>query len=331
MTLIPTGSESQPRASVIIPLHRDGAVFRKCLAQTLSMPARTDFEVIVVSDRPVEDLPQEVTFIVTGSSVDTSPAEKRDIAVASSRGEFLAFIDDDAYPHLQWLDRALSSLEEPDVDAVGGPGITPPESGWKEKLGGAIYESILGSGPLRHRFTAIGEPRVSDDLPAYNLVLSRKVLDAVGGWGSTFYGGEDTKLCLELIGANFTLQHHPSVLVFHHRRAVLMPHLRQVGNVGRHRGFFVRRFPLTSKRAYYFLPALLVSSAPLILALSWMSLRRAPRTTAAVWGMLWTAISASTYKRAGVSALLLPGVLVCHHIMYGVNFVRGLLGGELRR
>jgi cellulose synthase/poly-beta-1,6-N-acetylglucosamine synthase-like glycosyltransferase len=244
-------SEVIPRVSVVVPLHRDGSVFRRCLREIVEMKSEQSFEVVVVSDRVVTHLPAGVAFASTGSQADTSPAEKRDKAVFLARGEYLAFIDDDAYPRSDWLDSALLALVRTGAVAVGGPGVTPPDSPWRERMGGAVYESRLGSGPLRHRFVSVAPPLFSDDLPAYNLVISREALEAVGGWSSTFYGGEDTKLCLTLVQAGFRLLYDPQVVVFHNRRPILIPHLRQVANVGRHSLFAsIRRLPARASTSF---------------------------------------------------------------------------------
>jgi cellulose synthase/poly-beta-1,6-N-acetylglucosamine synthase-like glycosyltransferase len=318
-----------PRVSVIVPLHRDGPVFRYCLRKIVEMNTEVSFEVIVVSDQEISGLPSEVTFLHTGAGQDTSPAVKRDLGATKARGEFLAFIDDDAYPRSDWIDRAIGVLRGSGVDGVGGPGITPPGSPWRERLGGAVYESVLGSGPLRHRFRASGQPRESDDLPAYNLFVARQALDSIGGWASTYYGGEDTKVCLDLVEAGFRLQHDPSVVVYHFRRPVLLPHLRQVANVGRHRGHFVRRFPKSSRRAIYFAPAALALFALPAFAVAVGEFFRAPRRFLAATLIIWLGVASTAVRSAGLGAVVFPGVLICHHMAYGASFIRGLLGPEL--
>lgn len=320
-----------PEVSFIIPLHRDGPTFRRCLDAYFHLEGTDPFEVIVVADQPVSELPGQVVRVVTGSSVDTSPATKRDAGGAVARGSILAYIDDDAYPAPDWMERASEALREADVSGIGGPGLTPPESTWRERLGGSVYESPLGSGPLRHRFLPVGDPRDSDDLPAFNFAVRRSAMEAVGGWASTFYGGEDTKVCLELVRAGFRLRYVPDLVVYHHRRAVLLPHLRQVANVGRHRGFFVRRYPETSRRLIYFLPGLAVAASVPSGAAVVSGFARRPRQTATVVATTWAMLAASASPRAGAApAVAFPPVLALHHLVYGINFLRGALGrGEL--
>jgi GT2 family glycosyltransferase len=328
--IVGPGSTLSPEVSVIIPLHRDSDRFRKCLDQCRQMRVSTVFEVICVSDHDAASLPTDVLLVRTGSAEDTSPAVKRDAGERIARGRFLAFIDDDAYPRSDWLDVAMAALGDPMVSAVGGPGLTPIDSPWRERLGGAVYGSPLGSGPLRFRFVSIQPARDCDDLPAYCLVVQRDAIRAVGGWQSTYYGGEDTKLCLALVSTGFRLRYIPDMVVYHHRRAIFGPHLRQISNVGRHRGFFVKMYPRTSRRALYFLPVVVVFCI-LALAALWIILAmKAPLPLLVLAVAGWLALSATALKAAGAAALAFPAILFCHHLWYGVSFLRGLLTRELR-
>jgi GT2 family glycosyltransferase len=322
---------SAPEVSVIVPLHRDGPRFRKCLDHCRRMPVAATFEVICVSDHPVSDLPTDVLLLRTGSSGDTSPAVKRDAGERVARARLLAFIDDDAYPRDDWLDVAMRAFADPSIAGVGGPGVTPAGSPWRERLGGAVYESLLGAGPLRFRFIPQEPPRDCDDLPAYNLVVRRDAIRAVGGWASTFYGGEDTKLCLALVSSGFRLRYLPDMVVFHHRRPVFGPHLRQVSNVGLHRGFFVKRYPKTSRRVLYLLP---IAAVLTVLALAVLALVFARRALLPFWTVAavgWLTLSATAVRAVGAAALGFPAILFCHHLWYAVGFVRGLATRELTK
>jgi GT2 family glycosyltransferase len=317
---------SPPRFSIVIPAHRDGAAFRRCIEACLEQDY-PDFEIVVASDHPLSELPEGVTIVETGAGADTSPAEKRDAALAKTSGDVLAYVDDDAYPQSDWLSRAARHFSDETVQAVSGPGVTPPESSWSERVGGAVYESPAGSAFLRYRFLPLRERRV-DDYPAYNLLVRRKAIETVGGWGTTFYGGEDTVLCLKLAEAGWLVHYAPDVVVFHQRRPILRPHLRQVANVGRHRGYFVRAFPATSRRVSYALPAL----APAALVLGGLLLRRQPAIGFALAAGSYALIAAESLRRHPATvALATPVIAAAHHIAYGTAFLRGLIGGQITR
>ncbi|MDP9136339.1 MAG: glycosyltransferase family 2 protein [Actinomycetota bacterium] len=316
---------TNPRVSVIVPLHRLTPAARQCIETVVGL-AGDSHELLVVSDKPVEGIPAAARAIVTGSPVDTSPAEKRDLAVEHARGDICAFLDDDAYPAADWIDKALERFEDPTIAAVGGPGATPPGAPLRERLGGAFYESALGSGGLRYRFTPVGEVRDVDDYPAYNFFVRTAALRDVGGWASRFYGGEDTKLCLALVRGGHRIVYDPEVLVYHHRRPMFRAHMRQVGNVGRHRGWFVHAFPETSRRAVYFAPAGALVATPLIAAWAVRDRRRAAKV-GAIGAFASSAIAASALRdgQDPFVAALLPVGLAAGHAAYGAGFLRGLL------
>lgn len=314
------------RFSVVIPAHRDGPAFRQCVQECLAQDYG-DMEVLVVSDGPLADLPKDVKHLQTGSLTDTSPAEKRDHALPQAAGDVIAYIDDDAYPTPDWLHTAAGYFADASVHVLGGPGVTPPGSPWRERAGGSVYESPAGSAMLRYRFLP-GRSRTVDDYPAYNLFVRREALEHVGGWGTTFYGGEDTVLCLKLAEAGHPVHYVPDVVVFHHRRPVVTPHLRQIANVGHHRGFFTRAFPETSRRALYALPAL----TPALVALAAVACWRRPSFGVPLAAAGYGLVAAESLRRHPVSvALATPVLAVAHHLAYGTSFLRGLLSKEMKR
>lgn len=321
--------QSTSRVSIIVPLHRSTPQARRCINAAAGLLGKRH-EIIVVSDQPVDGLPPEAQLVVTDSPTDTSPAEKRDAAMTNVHGDVCAFLDDDAYPAADWIDQALERLRDPSIAAVGGPGLTPPGSRFPERLGGAFYESRFGSGALRYRFTVTGGVRDVDDYPAYNLFVRTDVLRSIGGWASRFYGGEDTKICLAIRQAGHRIVYDPSVVVYHFRRPMFRAHMRQVGNVGRHRGWFVRAFPQTSRRPLYFAPAAALLAAPVVV--SW-AVRRRSRVR------MLTAVAAASSVVVSVDALrdgqdasvatVLPVGLVAGHAAYGAGFLRGLMSREI--
>ncbi len=315
--------------SVIIPLHRDSPGFRACLDGCVALDYPS-FEVIVVSDDRVS-LPDEVKPVLTGASHDTGPGEKRDVGMHAADGDYLAFIDDDAVPRPDWLTEAVRVLADDSIGAVAGPGVTPPGSPWSERAGGAFYESWLGSGPYRYRFRP-GRRRDVDDYPAYNLIVRRSAAEHVQGWGTGFYGGEDTVICLALVEAGWRIVYDPSVVVFHRRRPVLRRHLAQIGNVGLHRGYFVKAYPRTSLRPSYFLPTIGTVALAGLAAAALFSTRARALLGVAVGGYLAGGFALGLVEGNEPSvAAALPGIALASHVTYGIQFVRGLLRRRLDR
>ena len=229
-----------------------------------------------------------------------------------ARGDILAFIDDDAYPCEDWLENIVENFKDPKTGGVGGPGITPPDSSWKEQASGWFSASPFGGGFCSHRFLP-GKKKFVDDYPSMNFSVRKKDFLSVGGFDSNYWPGEDTKLCLDLVRKlGNKILYDPEVLVFHHRRPLWQLHLRQNGNYGLHRGYFARVLPQTSFRPSYFAPSVLVIFFPILFPLYAIVL---------FLNALWVAQKSQSVLQVMIS---FPVVSVTH-LWYGVKFLQGFL------
>lgn len=252
------------RFSIIIPAR----VFTLSLENTLVKIGELeykDFETIVVID--FDDLLDtslfpNINFVVSGVK---SPGEKRNIGINISSGEFICFLDDDAYPDKDWLINASKLfIENPEFVAICGPSVTPVESEFLQQISGFIFESFLVSGPTRFRHSP-SKPRFVDDYPSVNLIVKKFCLDAVGGFSVNFWPGEDTKLCRDIVlKFKKKIYYSPKLLVYHFRRTVFHPHLTQISRYAFHRGLFLKLFPENSLKLAYFIPSLFVLNLVLL-------------------------------------------------------------------
>lgn len=287
-------------------------------------------EILVVSDKKVV-LPKlkkfPVTLLLTRRR-KTGPAEKRDIALKKAKGEICAFIDDDAYPDPDWVRNSVKDFQKENIAAVGGPGLTPPEDSYWEQLTGLVYSSFFCGGFAQYRFVK-GKRRYVVDYPAYNLLIHTDILRKVGGYGSYFYGGEDTFVCLKLVKAGYKILYNPKVVVYHHRRPLFKSYLKQIANVGVHRGYFAKKFPETSRTVSYFIPSILAIGFSLfVLGALFNSIIRFYFIILLLAFLLLA--SGSIVRKAGIINSFLAGVgIILTHIVYGWSFIRGLLTREL--
>ena len=318
-----------PQISIIIPLHKVTKEFHECLHYCLQLEY-PKYEIIVVSDSQIVlDYPN-VKILCTGVE-NSSPAEKRDIAIKQCKGEICAFIDDDAYPARDWLRNAVKHFENSKIGAVGGPGITPESDSLMQKAGGAVYSSFLGSGENVYRFV----PKVIrevDDYPAYNLLIRKSILQEIGGFNSTFYGGEDTKACLNIVTLGKKIIYDPKVIVYHHRRPLFIRHLKQIKNVGIHRGYFVKAYPETSRKLFYFLPSII--SIVFCLGIFLLFFSKVMRVVFFMVLALWLIagfISALRINKDIKIAFLAAFGIVITHLTYGTAFVKGVTLKNLQR
>lgn len=320
-----------PKVSIIIPLYVICDRFFSDLRyfEKLKYP---NFELLIVSDKKIDIPPLKnvnAKLILTKRR-HTGPAEKRDIALKYAKGEICAFIDDDAYPDANWISNAVKNFQKKEIVAVGGSGITPKEDSYFAKLGGSVYESVLVSGGFRERFKVMPKRKKVKDWPAYNFFALTKILKGVKGWGSNFYGGEDTLLCLKLLKVG-TIIYDPKVVVYHHRRSLYKSHLKQIYNVSIHRGYFARVFPQTSRLAVYFVPTLLDVYFIVLVILSLFSFVIEVGFLTQIF-LAFLIAYFSVYKSAGLigSIFAAVGVLLTH-FCYGIGFVKGYFTKKLLR
>lgn len=121
------------RVSVIVPTYKRRALLRRCLKALANQSLVHDqYEIIVVDD---EESPRTEALVRRLSSATapalhyvaavgtTGPAAARNWGVGRSRGQILAFTDDDCVPDPNWLEEGLKAIAN--VDAVGGRIVIP--------------------------------------------------------------------------------------------------------------------------------------------------------------------------------------------------------------
>lgn len=237
--------------SFIIPVKEINNYIREAVPKILKIK-RDDFEIIIYPNKIDNNENWGKTRqIATGPG---GPAMKRSLAMRDAQGEILIFIDDDAYPKKDFLDKLDEDFKDENIVAVGGPAVTPEDDSFWQKVSGAVFLSSLSGGCPR-RYIPIGEKKFIDDWPSVNLSVRKIDFDAINGFDNSYWPGEDTKLCIDLLdNRNGKILYDPSLIVYHHRRKGLLRHLKQVGSYGIHRGFFAKKLPKTSLKFKYFIP-----------------------------------------------------------------------------
>jgi len=318
-------SETCRFVSIVIPCKEIDAYTRQCVDYCRKLDYE-DFEILLLPDHESEKV-EGARIISTGC---VSPGRKRNVGVAKAVGDFCAFIDSDAYPSKDWLSKALKYFDDPQVAAVGGPGLTPEEDGNMQRAGGHVLSSYM-LGNLSSRFKA-KRSFESDDIHSCNFIARKTVLQEAGGWNEKYWPGEDTLICLAIKKLGRKLIEASDVVVYHHRRPLLAPHLKQVSRFGLHRGFFAKKFPDNSLKLTYFVPSLLVLSlwggvlASLVYSFFWNIL------LLSVFAYLVLSLIAAVVevKEAKLLLSVWLGILATHFV-YGLSFLRGLMKRDLRR
>jgi glycosyltransferase involved in cell wall biosynthesis len=314
--------------SFIIPVKEINDYVRESVPKILEIE-RDDYEIIIYPDKGFET--NEIWPRTIQIPSDSGPSVKRNLAMRDAKGEFLVFIDDDAYPQkdiLNFLDKDFSNIE---IAAVGGPAMTPDDDSFLQKVSGAMYLSYL-SGGFPERYAPVGKKRKIMDWPTVNLTVRKDVFLKAGGFDCNFWPGEDTKFCLDVISKlkeNNLIIYDPNAVVWHHRREGLLRHLKQIASYGIHRGFFAKKYPKTSFRFRYFIPSafmLFVFLTPVLsffwpifwklYILGWITY---------AFAMIKVLFDIYKYQKNILVALYSLFYIFLSHVVYGARFIQGFV------
>ena len=332
--LVPKRLDHDPLVSIVIACPKRSWMLDECL-EAIKAQSYEKWECLVLPDEDekskseVEVEQRNVRFIPTGK---VRPAEKRNIGIREAKGEIVAFIDDDAYPDAHWLEYAIKYFGEPDIGALGGPGVTPPGDQRLARIGGRVYDNWLVSGNYRYRYHAGGVRMDVEDYPSCNLFVRKDILDKIGGYRTDFWPGEDTLLCKDIIDNWKRIVYDPWVVVYHHRRPLFLPHLRQLGRYGFHRGYFCKRFPSNSLRLSYFIPTFFDLYLAVLAIIGILNLTgiESLRITFHRWGgylPFWiylTLVAITSFSLKPHHWILTAMGVVASHVWYGIRFIQGL-------
>ncbi|MGF1454074.1 MAG: glycosyltransferase [Alphaproteobacteria bacterium] len=233
----------KPSVSVVINTFNRAATLGATL-EGLRQLRYPDFEVIVVNG-PSSD---ETEQVIAGAGPDVTALScpeanlsmSRNIGIAAARGDIVAFIDDDAVPEPDWLDRLTTAFADRGVGAAGG--FTRDNSGVAfqckvvvaDRFGdNTQYESLEDAGiedrPGHERFIST---------TGTNAAFRRDALLAMGGFDEEYaYFLDETDVNVRMMDAGWRCAMVPEAEV-HHKYAP--SHLRDENRVARSKFIPVR-------------------------------------------------------------------------------------------
>jgi GT2 family glycosyltransferase len=326
-------SAALPFVSIIIAFYKNVAYLKDCVSycEKLDYP---NFEIIVVGNTDP---------ILTGEKVkwlkikEVAQGPKKDVGVANAKGEIVAFVDDDAFPRVDWIKKAVKYFDDPLIGAVCGPGVKPPNESLKENVSSAFWDSPIGSGPARYRYVAATISLEDGEAPGYNLFVRRSLMLSIGGIASKFRSGEDAILSKKIREAGKKIVYAPDVVVYHRRRPFLKPFLRQISTYGVHRGYFLRHVPSASPQGDPIF-ALPLVNAVLLVGSFVLSFFETPYLQSLC--IIFLAVDLSTYlglsflsslwltRRVSVSVVAMFAIPMAH-LTYAIGYLKGLTISKL--
>jgi glycosyltransferase involved in cell wall biosynthesis len=203
-----------PAVSVIMPTYNRASYVGEAIDHLLELDSPLGgFEIVVVDDGSRDNTAdvlaayEQLPNVRVLHRINGGPAAARNTGIGASRGEVLAFTDDDCRPIKEWLTHLLASLESTKAAGVGGRTIPASATSLVSRFVARRHLSELPN-------AVDGEVRW---LVTCNAAFHREALLAVGGFDESYPvpGGEDTDLCSRLRGAGYRLGVAPDALVRH--------------------------------------------------------------------------------------------------------------------
>ncbi len=310
-----------PLVSIIIACRSIDKDTSKCVEECLRLDY-PDFEILVLPDIIETADFNNVLIIPTGA---VKPSSKRNLGMMRARGDIFAFIDSDAYPRSDWLKGAVDYfISNKNIGAVTGPNITPPEDNFWQKVGGDILNSYVGLGKFSRRYQITKGDFETTDIMSCNFIFTKSIAEELNGFDETLLTGEDYKLGLEIIALGKKIIYSPDICVYHHRRPVFLPHLKQMWNYGRDKGILMKEF-FSIDKIVYFLPTAftvwILGGIPMSL-LGSASIRSLYIISLSGYltAVLLASLNIENKKR---SVYVFCGICLTH-IVYGIAFIKGL-------
>jgi len=228
--------EAWPMVSVVVCTYNGSRTLQDTVLglKQLEYP---NYEVIIVDNGSTDGLTSKIAQQSGFRVIQTAPtglSAARNTGLSESRGEIVAYIDDDARPDPHWLHYMVNSFRTSDHCGIGGPNVQPPGDG-------PIAECVANSpgGPTHIMLT----DDIAEHIPGCNMAFRRAQLEEVGGFDPQFrVAGDDVDICWRLQARGWTLGFSPGALVWHHRRNSISAYLRQQRGYGRAEALLERKW-----------------------------------------------------------------------------------------
>ena len=225
-----------PRVSVVVASYNGAATLDECLS-SLERLTYPDYEIIVIDDGS-RDATAEIAgrYRVHCIRVENGGLSRaRNLGIAAASGAIVAFLDSDAFADPDWLYFLVTSLEEQDAAAVGGPNLSP--------AGDGFVAQCVDRAPGNPTHVLIDD-ELAEHVPGCNMAFRKSALEALGGFDAVHRAaGDDVDVCWKLLARGQRIAFSPGGFVWHHRRASVRAFLRQQRGYGYAEGHLKRSYP----------------------------------------------------------------------------------------
>ena len=208
--------------NIIIPSITIDNNLLNCLKKIQNLKYKIFFVTLVLDYKnsiKIKKYKYRIHIIETGN---INMSLKRNIAAKKFKSIFIAFLDSDAYPNINWLKNANLYLKKNNNLILGGPNIPFPKQTYSELLCHYCKRSFFLNGHLNYRKYKSKEKYTNDWLESCNLIIKRNFFLKNKGMNKDIYIGEDREF-FERIRKNIKdlkVLFSPKLYIFHKERDI---------------------------------------------------------------------------------------------------------------
>jgi len=222
-------TSARVRVSAVVCTHSRRRYLERSVDSLLRQSIAPDLYEVLVVDNGSEDDTADFLKSLSAPEIDVrclfeerlGLSRARNAALASARGEVIAFLDDDAIARVDWIERILHAFDARGTSIGVLTGRIQPV--WEAERPEWLSERGLGALAIvdrapRARFLADGEFIVGA-----NMAFRTRLLREVGGFpehlgrvGRTLLSGEETFVAESLGERGIRTYYDPDVVVSHH-------------------------------------------------------------------------------------------------------------------
>jgi len=322
-----------PFVSIVVVTKNEEGCIGACLASLIQLDyPRTQYEIIVIDGGSTDRTQHIVKEYHARLIIDTQGglSHSRNIGIKSAKSEYIASIDADCLASKNWLKQLVGEVLSTDelTAAVGGPNLVMENDVPLAKVIGFMQETLMGSGGAPQAYK-ISTKRYVYGIPNCNVLYKKHILITEGCFDERYNMGEDAELNHRLTKAGYKYLYIPDAVVYHRRPSTLTKFASKMFAYGKGMARLTRDRKIF--RSYSFIPSLAILSLILVYPVHIF----VPNILNCYFGclilyaigLIVTTVHVCKrydYKWGSLTLLLLP----LQHLMYGLGFIKGILGGR---
>lgn len=216
--------------SVIIPTYNRCEQLQATL-KSVSNQSIKDFELIVVNDGSTDGTASflnstKIENLIVLHQKNSGPASARNAGIKISKGDFIAFTDDDCVVPENWLSNFEKVFHQSSADVIAG---------FVQNASKSVF-SAISQYIINYSVAYLYQKHTNTSFfTSNNIAYRREVIQSVGGFDERFKqaGGEERLLNFKLILNGKKIIFSPEIIVKHFHKLDFLSFVQQFFNYGK--------------------------------------------------------------------------------------------------